>query len=229
VTILEPEMILKFGFTPSINMGYIPQQTTWGTTSLLKIGFLPKLAATWLPYDPADLAVKGASPVVTVSPPSSPGQGQSGTTGTLTTPNTSTPPVVSGLVRPHTPKISAPHRISPAAFAKKGVKVDLLLDQEATVTVTIVATYRSGHAAKAKTHTISDVTTRKLAAGARHLTLLESAAGKRALAALGHLRAKVEVTFTYADKTTLTLARDLEIAPAPPPKKHTTPKPKNHK
>jgi hypothetical protein len=228
VTILEPTVIMKFGFTPSINIGYIPQQITWGVTPILKIGFLPKLETTWLPYDPDDIVVTGGTPAVTISPPSSSAAAQSGTIGVLspdtaiTTATTNVipaTPVVSGLVRPHTPKLTGPTRISPSAFAKKGLTIDLFLDQEAAVTASVVASYKTDGKGKAKPHTVSRVTTDKLGVGARTLILHATKAGEAEFAKLGRVSTKVEVTFAYADKTKITLTHALTIAAGSPPLK----------
>src|ERR1700722_11004365 len=100
---IVPEEILKFDFTPGIEIGFLPQQATWGTTSLMKMGFLPKQGTSFLPYSPQAVVVKGESPPVVVpvvpveeSKPSAP------TTKPTETTSTSPPATTTTAVTPTT-------------------------------------------------------------------------------------------------------------------------------
>lgn len=206
---VEPEEILELDFTPGIDIGFVPQEPSWGTASLMKMGFLPKQGTSFLPYDPEDLGVKGETPPEAISPPS---PGKAGSTPPGTPPST-----LPGTVRAHKPSLAAVSRISPKSYLKHGIRCRLYLDAAAEVNAHVEAKYRLA-GRKAKEREISKTASRKLAAGFYEITLKPDAAAKVALAQHKTLKAEVIVKIAYDDRTTTKLEHRFRIAM--PPTKH---------
>lgn len=118
---LGPEPILRFEFTPGIEIGFLPQQAQWGARSLMKMGFLPKQGTSFLPYNLEMLEVIGESPprtaptkaeeepVPTPSPPA--GAAPVATAPTASPATTSTPPATTTTTT--TPPATTPPATTP--------------------------------------------------------------------------------------------------------------------
>jgi hypothetical protein len=220
---VEPEVILKFDFTPGIEIGFLPQQPEWGTVSLMDMGFLPVQGTSFLPYAPADLAVTGASPVE-VPPgeshqqeipasPSSPGA-PGARPGLAPGASPGLPPGPPGVVRPHRPSVAAVSRISPARYLKSGIELVLYLDAAGAADAHVQSRFGMVPAS-AREHVISKRVSRKLAPGHYKITLAANPAGKAALRRHRRLAAEAMVSIAYDDKTQAKLTHGFEIAPAP--------------
>ena len=209
---VEPEVILKFDFTPGIEIGFLPQEPEWGTVSLMEMGFLPKQGTSFLPYAPSDLLVKGASPVEVPpesheipGPPSGPSA--PGATSGL-------PPGPPGVVRPHHPSVALVSRIAPAHYLKSGLELVLYLDAAAEAGAHVESKFGMVPA-RAREHVISKRVSRKLAPGHYKVTLAANPTAKAALRRHGRLAADAMVSVAYEDRTLTKLTRAFEIAPAP--------------
>jgi hypothetical protein len=202
---LEPEQILEFDFTPGIEIGFLPQEPSWGTTSLMLMGFLPKQGTSFLPYDPEDLGVKGSTPPEVISPP--PG----GSSPAPPTPPSSPP----GSVRPHAPYVKLVKRISPKAYLKHGIRVELYLDAAADVEAHVEAKFKLMHQRKPKERDISKSAARKLAAGFYEITLKPNGTAKAVLSKHNAVSADAVVRIVYEDKTEKTLKQAFRIARPP--------------